>query len=558
MNANIGFWLIAVLITLGVSHTASGKTPAQRESKALTSRQMGPLEDPGMNPLKEKPQEPAAAPAGEGNQMNRPLAEGLVAPALQEEQSPPDKRIASAEQTVAVLDARVAADQGKDELPSVSWPLEVWWQGLVTGTLLLLIVASGYMWRRLSNLASQRDLQPIFDLEDSDRVIGRLPAGTMESTTCDLGKRLAAGNGRTGPTNSLLPKVLVSSEVIDEMAARIQESRRLRGDVETGCALIGKILKTGQSRAIEITGLLDEGPKAKRSGGHHQADRAYQQNELEMLQLIDREIMHLGDAHLHPGSLDTCSSGDYRTDVANVRESRSQEMVFIIVTTAAGRWREEGFRSVLRNGLKFDFFYLGKSSNYDYRRVQPDVVHKPMLRLGANLRKFIEASPSRARLDLGNLQRLAHYEMRISELMLPGQQPRSCIDMSHKTGRFRILMTFDGDPRVAPEVYLDTGRDVLRYQVEEMNGRWNHLVWFTPIVLEVDSSMSARSKVDGATALAARLAPSAPQHSGQRPSKSNGLMLSDATATPRQDVQDGQTNGDQRHSSSTDCTADQT
>ena len=363
---------------------------------------------------------------------------------------------------------------------------------LVTVLVLLIGGCIAYLWVRLAQLAGK---------------CGRLEAG-VEATPAVICTEPPAGTATSQPAAgssrpkvapvprerpaARIPRVTFLSGVIDRLVAGINESRRRRSNVETGYALVGKIIGEGSSRSFVVNGTIDEGPDAARSGGHHKADRDYQQRELELLQLVDGEAMHVGDAHLHPGNLDRCSGGDLRTDTGNVRDSCSQEMVFVIATASSAHWSGRSTRSLYRGGLKLDFYYLGKASNYEYRHFRPEVVEGPALSVPVALRRFAAVDPIRACLDFDNLRRLTAYRMTVGELPGEGQRSRPCVEMTHGTRNFKTMIAFSADPRQRPEVFVDTGAEVMQFQPAWLNGGWAGLAWFTLIVLEVEREMADR------------------------------------------------------------------
>lgn len=320
-------------------------------------------------------------------------------------------------------------------------------------------------------------------------------SGLITSSSDSFAAVRPKGSLRPATRHSLsseLPRVRLLSGVLERLATGINESRRHRGTVETGYALVGKVVGSGTSRTILVSGLVDEGPSSDRSGGHHQADRSYQQKELELLQLVDGEVMFIGDAHLHPGNLDRCSGGDYRTDSANVRASHTQEMVFAIATAESAHWGGRSPSSLYYQGLKFDFFYLGQASNYEYRHCEPEIVDGAALDVPLELRRFAMADSMRARLDFENLRRLAHYRMALTALPDPDGASRPCIVMRHKSKGFSALIAFSADPHKCPEVFVEVGSELREFRPAYLNGGWvGGVVWFTPIVLDIEREMSA-------------------------------------------------------------------
>lgn len=351
-------------------------------------------------------------------------------------------------------------------------------------------------WRlwRLTPLSRARGNGPVAPASEENHLAGASAARFLPSETATDG---TARRSACRPRPARIPCVRFLAGVIDRLVEGIQDSRQQRGNVETGFALVGKVTRQDGGRVITVTGLIDEGPNADRSGAYHKADRDYQQRELELLQLADGDVMYLGDAHLHPGRLDTCSAGDYRTDLANVRESRTRELVFVIATVGSGALRGRSDSSVYRGGLKLDFFYLGESSGYEYQQCKPEVVEGEALSIPPLLRQFTEADPVRTRLDFENLRRLAAYEMVLADAGLGDENtPHLCVEMRHRALGFRTLIVFEANPFERPDVYVDTGEDVLSYRPEGFDSGRPGLVWFTPIVLEVEREVTARCGLD--------------------------------------------------------------
>ena len=143
--------------------------------------------------------------------------------------------------------------------------------------LLLLIGGSiAYLWVRLSQMAAKCDR--LQECLESPVTTQPEKAAPSPATAASVGVDRKASSATTRQVAvSGIPRVQVLAGVIDRLVAGINESRRRRGDVETGYALVGKITGEGASRLITVNGLIDEGPNSARSGGHHKADRDHQQ-----------------------------------------------------------------------------------------------------------------------------------------------------------------------------------------------------------------------------------------------------------------------------------------
>ncbi len=387
---------------------------------------------------------------------------------------------------------------------------ERWGLWLIAVLYCLSVGAMGYFWMRISRL-------PVV-------ISGKTPQSPGETSTLykqrkasHVNNRSSLDGGRTEPrqhprlqeseleqlgmddrwerdewVRNLPPQVRIYKSLVEQLAAGINDSRRAYGDVETGYALVGKITGEGPSRIITICGLIEAGTKARRLSAQVTFDREFQQQELRLLQMVDAEVMHIGDLHLHPGRFDRCSNGDYQTDVANVRASRSQEMVFGIVTAGWPRRDKRSDSSIWLAGLKFDFFYLGKVSGYQYARVVPESIDGRLLAVPAALRRFAKAFPERAVLDFDNLRRLRNYRMTVSVLPTTHGVESPCIEMTHKTRNYRTLILFSDASSQSPEVLVEIDGEITRFESSYLNGQFLPVVWFTPIVLEVERALTNR------------------------------------------------------------------
>jgi len=284
---------------------------------------------------------------------------------------------------------------------------------------------------------------------------------------------------------SRLPKVLISSELLKQLAEGLGHFRRQNHDLETGYALVGKVEGQGAKRKILINGMIEPGEQLDCSFSHVKHDRDNDQRELELYQLIDPHLCHMGDAHLHPGKMDVCSDGDYQTDLGNVKASTTGEMIFVIATGQSNRLQSRSAQSLYLNGLKLDFFYLGKSSNFQYQKVVPEVVDMPIMHIMSELRLFAEIDPVRARLDFSNLHRLPNYEVRITQKINDNCKQNICVELAHRKG-FKVLIFFSNDPDAKPQVEFEFCGDTLPYKPDYLKGKWAPQVWFSQIALDAE------------------------------------------------------------------------
>jgi len=93
--------------------------------------------------------------------------------------------------------------------------------------------------------------------------------------------------------------------------------------VETGGRLIGSFKANGDHRDIQVWGVLDAGPNAKRSRTSFFQDGEHQENAFREIERDHPDIEHLGSWHTHHvNGLNTLSSGDLKTYHATVNHEQ--------------------------------------------------------------------------------------------------------------------------------------------------------------------------------------------------------------------------------------------
>jgi len=329
-----------------------------------------------------------------------------------------------------------------------------------------------------------------------------------ESKLTDLRKQLAEQlHGQAVPTNRTVeyvrdhPIVAVLLRSVDgqqetlrkaklELVIALKNLAELKARemaLETGFALVGNIFGSGTTRKIVVKGLVDAGPDAECSAGHVDFDRDYQTREVEKLRMIDWEVCHIGDAHLHPGSMDHCSGGDYQTDRANVLASNSQEMVFVIATGAHAHRGGEAKDSLYVDGLKLDFFYMGVDSGFEYRKVMPKIARgEAALKIDDSLKCFYDSDPVRVVLDFDNLRRLTDYSFRFTICSMGDGHSSPCVEMTHKRLEYRLLIFFGDSAFEKPDVYVDIGQEIVQYDSDYVKNTPAAHLCFTQIALAAE------------------------------------------------------------------------
>jgi hypothetical protein len=254
--------------------------------------------------------------------------------------------------------------------------------------------------------------------------------------------------GQTAPdplartTRPPVPRVMVSNELLTRLARGIRLELEKQPGKENGFALVGRLAGGGACRRLILNGMIDSGPLSERSPGHVQFDRAYQQAELDLMRLMDPRASHLGDAHLHPGAMNTCSSGDFRTDLRNVRASSTREMVFVIATLqSAYREPPRSSRCICIGGIRLDFYYLGHASGFRYAKIRPELAEEPALVVPDYLRQQAECDWQATSLDWQCLQLMRGTRFSTCALRLGDEAaPVNCVELSGDGERLLLLL----------------------------------------------------------------------------------------------------------------------
>jgi hypothetical protein len=132
--------------------------------------------------------------------------------------------------------------------------------------------------------------------------------------------------------------------------------------------LLGCFQGDKSSAKFTLTGFIDAGPGANVSPNSVLFDGDYQQRMLQAIRQGEVCVGNMGCIHVHPGSMDRCSEGDYLADVAAVRESDTRALVFGIITVNNHRLDP---LSIHYRNFKLDFFVLAESTNMRYVHVRP-------------------------------------------------------------------------------------------------------------------------------------------------------------------------------------------
>ena len=376
-------------------------------------------------------------------------------------------------ETIAVADNTV--------LPSLS-PI-LWLVALCFAVISL--VGLFLLWSIASQISILNQTAGSSDADLMDRV-ARSASPCRGNLDRDVGVRSAAA-GR-------IPKVVVSRKALDTAFFEIQRlSRQMPGD-EVGCTFVGRVDGEGPSRKLVLNGILTEGENVTRSSGHHDVDRQTQQRELTVLQAIDPQVGFMGDLHLHPGSMTRPSGGDYRTDVRNVKESATLELILGIFTRDSrhGGW-DSSKTAIHQNGFRLDLYYMGVESGFDYVPIRVCISDEtPMLTASFGLADFVRSDPVRAQLDFAALRRLPNYEEVVFSTFPIDDSDRElpCVQLEHKRG-YKATIVLDANPNVPPSVFVEIADEVISYEPDFLKEVRTPAVWLTQIALELEKECHA-------------------------------------------------------------------
>ncbi|NQU24477.1 MAG: hypothetical protein HQ567_24610 [Candidatus Nealsonbacteria bacterium] len=299
--------------------------------------------------------------------------------------------------------------------------------------------------------------------------------------------------GRRAATGTI-PEVVVSHEALNAAFAEIRRlARRMPGD-EVGCTFVGRVIEEGSSRKILLNGILTEGDNVERSAGHHDMDRQAQQRELAVLQVVDPRVSFMGDLHLHPGNMTNPSGGDHRTDVRNVKESATQELILGIFThdSGYGGWNSSG-KAIHQSDFRLDLYYMGSASNFDYVPIRAYVSDEtPMLTASPGLADFVRFDPVRAQLDFAALRRLPDYEEVVFSTFPAEDAARelACVQLLHRRG-YKATIVLDANPNLPPSVLVEIGGEVITYEPDFLRDSRLPNVWLAQIAMELEKEFDA-------------------------------------------------------------------
>lgn len=144
---------------------------------------------------------------------------------------------------------------------------------------------------------------------------------------------------------------------------------------ETGGRLIGNYQKKGNKYTIEVSGIIDPGPNAKRTATSFFQDGEYQEKIFRSVEAKYPRIEHLGSWHTHHvNGLTTLSSGDRATYQRIVNHHMHNTDFFYALLVV-----EKKTTGQQRYTIKHYFLRRKDSAIYEIPDSQVQVIDKPLL-----------------------------------------------------------------------------------------------------------------------------------------------------------------------------------
>lgn len=146
---------------------------------------------------------------------------------------------------------------------------------------------------------------------------------------------------------------------------------------ETGGRVIGTFQEHRSKLDIQVTGIIEAGPQARRSAVSFFQDGEYQEQVFRKIEDDHREIEHLGNWHTHHvNGLEHLSSGDIETYHRTVNHPNHNTPFFYALLVTAKQRSADPLR---RYSVRHYFFRRGDERIYELGRDQIEIVDAPLL-----------------------------------------------------------------------------------------------------------------------------------------------------------------------------------
>ena len=146
---------------------------------------------------------------------------------------------------------------------------------------------------------------------------------------------------------------------------------------ETGGRLVGTYTEHGGKLTVQVTGIIESGPQAKRSPVSFFQDGAYQEDIFRRIEHRHPEIEHLGNWHTHHvNGHPTLSSGDIETYHRTVNHHQHNTPFFYALLVTAKHRTTDPRR---RYSIKHFVFRRGDREFYEIPSRHVEIVETPLV-----------------------------------------------------------------------------------------------------------------------------------------------------------------------------------
>jgi hypothetical protein len=146
---------------------------------------------------------------------------------------------------------------------------------------------------------------------------------------------------------------------------------------ETGGRVIGTIEERAGKLVLHVSGIVEAGPRARRSAVSFFQDGEHQERVFRQIERGHPEIEHLGNWHTHHvNGLQTLSGGDIETYHRTVNHYNYNASLFYALLVTAKRRTSNPLR---RYSVKHYVFRRGDGRVYEIPPQHVQVVHEPLL-----------------------------------------------------------------------------------------------------------------------------------------------------------------------------------
>jgi len=146
---------------------------------------------------------------------------------------------------------------------------------------------------------------------------------------------------------------------------------------ETGGRVIGNFKAEGKTLTLHVTGIIESGPKARRSAVSFFQDGEHQERIFRKIESTCPEIEHLGNWHTHHvNGLSTLSGGDIDTYRRTVNHPKQNTPFFYALLVVARHKTNDPLR---RYSIKHYIFRRGDENVYEIPHRSVEIVDAPLV-----------------------------------------------------------------------------------------------------------------------------------------------------------------------------------